>query len=83
MKRANQSRSGYGDERLTEREREILTDIIDGRSNREIAQRLHLALQTIKWYTSHIYNKLGIESRPQLAIWLMDHGLLRRAPEGK
>ena len=65
MKKVNRSASGYVYEPLTEREREILTYIIAGLSNREVAQRLHLALQTIKWYTSQIYDKLGVDNRQQ------------------
>lgn len=50
---------------LTKREMEILTLIAGGLSNREIATKLHIALGTVKWYTSQIYSKLGIGSRTQ------------------
>ena len=36
-------------EPLTEREREILACLVEGLSNQEIAERLHLALKTVKW----------------------------------
>jgi predicted ATPase/DNA-binding CsgD family transcriptional regulator/predicted negative regulator of RcsB-dependent stress response len=50
-------------EPLTDREREILTCLVGGLSNKEIAAQLHLALRTVKWYNSQIYNKLGVSNR--------------------
>ena len=50
-------------EPLSERELEILTLIADGRSNREIAEQLFLSVATVKWYLTHIYSKLGVQSR--------------------
>ena len=50
---------------LTEREFEVLRLLIVGRSNREIAETLVLAVGTVKWYVSEIYNKLGVSSRTQ------------------
>ncbi|MDJ0755035.1 MAG: LuxR C-terminal-related transcriptional regulator [Ardenticatenaceae bacterium] len=50
-------------EPLSERELEVLTLIAEGLSNRQIAQRLVLSLPTIKWHTSNIYGKLGVNNR--------------------
>lgn len=50
---------------LTEREIEILTLIAEGLSNSEIAERLILGLETVRWYTKQIYSKLGVHSRTQ------------------
>ncbi len=50
---------------LTERELEILHLISTGLSNREIAERLVLALGTVKWYIGEIYSKLHVASRTQ------------------
>ena len=50
---------------LTERELEVLRLVADGRSNREIAGDLVLALGTVKWYISEIYSKLSVNSRTQ------------------
>jgi ATP/maltotriose-dependent transcriptional regulator MalT len=52
-------------EPLSERELEVLTLIVEGRSNREIADQLFLSVATVKWYLTHIYSKLGVESRTQ------------------
>lgn len=50
---------------LNERELEILRLIDEGLSNRDIANRLFLSLDTIKWYTKNLYSKLGVNSRTQ------------------
>jgi LuxR family maltose regulon positive regulatory protein len=50
-------------EPLSERELEVLRLIAAGCSNQEIADRLVLALSTVKWYINAIYSKLQVESR--------------------
>ncbi|HEX2908758.1 MAG TPA: LuxR C-terminal-related transcriptional regulator, partial [Phototrophicaceae bacterium] len=52
-------------ESLTERELEILSGIAEGLSNQEIADRVILALSTVKWYINQLYGKLGVSSRTQ------------------
>ncbi|HMN29348.1 MAG TPA: LuxR C-terminal-related transcriptional regulator, partial [Caldilineaceae bacterium] len=52
-------------EPLSEREIEILQLAADGCSNGEIAARLSLSLNTIKWYSKRIYEKLDVETRTQ------------------
>jgi predicted ATPase/DNA-binding CsgD family transcriptional regulator len=52
-------------EPLTARELEVLNLIVDGLSNQEIASTLFITRGTVKWYTSQIYSKLGIDSRTQ------------------
>lgn len=53
---------------LSERELEVLVLIAEGRSNREIAQQLFLSVATVKWYLTHIYSKLGVQSRTQALV---------------
>ncbi len=62
-------------ESLSPREIEILTLISEGLSNREIAQRLILSLETIKWYNKQIYRKLGVNSRTQAVNKAQEFGL--------
>ena len=50
-------------EPLSERELEILTLIGEGLSNRQIADQYFLSVGTVKWYTSHIFSKLGVQNR--------------------
>lgn len=52
-------------EPLSEREREVLWHLSEGRSNREIAEQLVIAPSTVKSHIRAIYNKLGVESRTQ------------------
>jgi LuxR family maltose regulon positive regulatory protein len=54
-------------EPLSERERQVLSLVCDGLSNREIAERLVVTLHTVKKRSSNIYGKLGVTSRTQAA----------------
>jgi LuxR family maltose regulon positive regulatory protein len=63
-------------EPLTRREREVLHLIAEGLSNREIAERLVLALNTVKRHTSNIYGKLGVHSRTQAIARARQLGLM-------
>jgi ATP/maltotriose-dependent transcriptional regulator MalT len=61
---------------ITDRELEVLRLVAEGRSNREIARDLVLALGTVKWYVSEIYSKLGVSSRTQAVARARDLKLL-------
>jgi len=50
-------------ERLNERELDVLRLIATGRSNKEIAEILVVAVSTVKWYINNLYSKLGAKSR--------------------
>lgn len=60
---------------LTEREREVLSLIADGRSNREIARALVLSEKTVKTHVSNILMKLDLADRTQAALWAVRHGV--------
>lgn len=60
---------------LTEREREVLGLIADGRSNREIARTLVLSEKTVKTHVSNILMKLDLSDRTQAALWAVRHGV--------
>ena len=66
-------------EGLTEQEQRILDLIGEGLTNRQIAQRTHLAEKTVKNYVSSMLAKLGLTSRTQAAIFAVKH---TRGPEG-
>jgi DNA-binding NarL/FixJ family response regulator len=74
----SQEESGPGQGRsgsLTEREREVLGLIADGRSNREIARALVLSEKTVKTHVSNILMKLDLADRTQAALWAVRHGV--------
>jgi LuxR family transcriptional regulator, maltose regulon positive regulatory protein len=55
-------------EPLTERERDVLRLLLEGASNREIASRLVLSMNTVKRHVYNICGKLGVHSRAQAII---------------
>lgn len=59
---------------LTNREREVLALIADGRSNREIARQLRVAEKTVKAHVSSVLAKLGVQDRTQAAVYAVRHG---------
>ncbi len=64
---------------LTEREREILVLVGQGRANGEIADELFIAEQTVKTHVSRIFTKLGLRDRIQAVILAYDAGLVEPA----
>jgi DNA-binding NarL/FixJ family response regulator len=62
-----------GIDALTHREREVLTLLADGRSNREIARMLHISEKTVKSHVSAVLAKLGVEDRTQAAVIAVRH----------
>ena len=64
-------------EELTNREREVLDLIAQGKSNQEIAEILFITLKTVKTHVSNILAKLGVEDRTQAAIYAFKHGLVK------
>ncbi|HSG25876.1 MAG TPA: protein kinase, partial [Anaerolineales bacterium] len=55
-------------ELLTPREQEVLSYIIKGKSNLEIAELLTIEFSTVKWYIRQIYKKLNVRSRVQAIV---------------
>ena len=65
----------YPLEELTERELSVLQELAQGKSNREIAETLHLAEGTVKNYVSIIIDKLHANDRTQAAVLALKRGL--------
>jgi len=63
-------------DQLTDREVEILNLIAQGLTNQEIAKKLFLSLETIRWYTKRIYSKMYVSNRTQAAALAREMGLL-------
>jgi two-component system, NarL family, nitrate/nitrite response regulator NarL len=64
-------------ETLTEREREVIALIAEGLTTKRIAERLFISEKTVSNHLTAIYNKLGVSSRLELAIYASRHGLAK------
>lgn len=60
---------------LSDREREVLTLIADGRSNAEAARLLSLSVKTVETYRSRLMQKLNLDSVAALVKFALEHGL--------
>ena len=61
---------------ITPREREVLQKLAEGLSNKEIAARLHMSVDTERTHMMNISNKLGVHSRLQALLFAARHGLI-------
>lgn len=69
--------TGNEAEGLTEREREVLLLIAEGRSNKEIGDELHISIKTVKTHVSNLLMKCELEDRTQLAIYAHRKGWVK------
>ncbi|MGY3765864.1 response regulator [Vagococcus vulneris] len=76
MARLSQPKKRLLHDDLTNREREILSLITEGKSNQEIADELFITLKTVKTHVSNILSKLNVEDRTQATIYAFKHGLV-------
>ena len=68
-------RPGTGSVALTEREREVLTLVAHGASNKDIGRALAISERTARTHVSNILTKLHLASRTQAALWAIREGL--------
>ena len=66
---------------LTRREREILQLVAEGSTNGEVARRLWVTEQTVKFHLANIFRKLDVTNRTQASRWAHTHGLLGHQPD--
>ncbi|MCX7023934.1 MAG: response regulator transcription factor [Spirochaetes bacterium] len=64
------------DYNLTPREQEVLKDIVDGLTYRELAERHHIAGSTAKKHILHIYQKLNVSSKAEIVRKAIKEGLI-------
>lgn len=55
---------------LTPREQEVLDLIAEGMTSREIASALHIGYGTVRTHLEQVYNKLGVSTHTQAAVWV-------------
>jgi two-component system, NarL family, response regulator LiaR len=75
MQQVTSPRKADAAAQLTEREREVLSLLAEGRSNKEIARSLVVSERTVKGHVSNILGKLGLQDRTQAALYAVRHGL--------
>ena len=62
---------------LTDREREILTLVAEGHTNREIAENLFISVKTVETHKANIMEKLNLHKRAELVKYAIRKGMLR------
>ncbi|MAT71699.1 MAG: DNA-binding response regulator [Planctomycetaceae bacterium] len=60
---------------LTRREFDVLVQLANGLSNKEIAQALSISYETVKEHVQHILRKTGLADRTQVAVWAVRNGI--------
>jgi DNA-binding CsgD family transcriptional regulator/sugar lactone lactonase YvrE len=68
------SSSGNGPVRLSRRELEVAQLVTEGLTNRDIATRLFISERTVDGHLEHVREKLGVNTRAQIATWVVRHG---------
>ncbi len=61
---------------LTQREGEVLKQLANGLTNKEIAQSLGISYETVKEHVQHILRKIGVSDRTQAAVWAVRKNLV-------
>lgn len=65
-----------GGPRLSDRERQVLSLVVDGLPNKLIARRLGISERTVKAHLTRIFQQLGVSDRTQAALYAQRHGLV-------
>jgi DNA-binding NarL/FixJ family response regulator len=71
-----QTNSESNENALTEREKEILIELVNGLSNKEIAEALYISEKTVKIHINKIFKKLNVKSRSQAIIYAVRNQLV-------
>lgn len=75
VRRAARQQESNAFAELTEQERRVLALVADGKTNREIAQELHLGEGTVRNYVSNVLSKLGVSNRAEAAAYATKHNI--------
>jgi len=74
---AARQKPGLGSD-LTERELQVLTLLVMGSSNSNIATQLNISMATVKYHLSNIFSKLGAKSRVEVVTIALKHNLVEK-----
>lgn len=75
VRRAARQQEAQAFAELTDQERRVLTLVADGKTNREIAQELHLGEGTVRNYVSNVLSKLAVANRAEAAAYATKHNI--------
>jgi DNA-binding NarL/FixJ family response regulator len=75
-----QKKMDQEEQSLTEREKEVLLCLVEGMSNKEIANKLYISDKTVKIHVSKIFRKLNVKSRSQVIIQAVQKQLVPLPP---
>ncbi len=73
--RATAKRATLASDKLTPREREVLQALVEGLSDKEIAQRFHVGVGTVQSHVANILAKLEVFSRLRALVLAVRHGI--------
>jgi DNA-binding NarL/FixJ family response regulator len=76
LKRSSEAKPEQSLLKFTPREQQIISAILTGCVNKEIAAKLSISEETVKRHLSNIFAKAGVSNRLELAIWSMNKGFL-------
>lgn len=79
----NAARSHDGNFSLSAREYQVLELVVDGLSNQQIADRLHLSCETVKTHMCHLLEKLRVADRTQAAVKALREGMFSSNNQGE
>lgn len=72
---ASRSTTAGSDVQLTRREAEVIVKMVEGLTNKQIAQSLEISYETVKEHVQHVLQKVGVADRTQAAVWAVRHEL--------
>jgi DNA-binding NarL/FixJ family response regulator len=77
------SQNGQANFGLTPREMEVITAVVNGYTNKDIAQSFSLSIQTVKHHLTSIFDKMGVSNRLELALFAVNHHLVGEDQPGR
>lgn len=81
LRKAPPSQNGLSEARdfgLTPQELKIVGTVANGSSNKEVSQAFNISERTVKHHLTNVFNKLGLSSRLELAVFALEHGLANK-----